>query len=107
MKKNKRSVHSDRRFGGTKQLTGALVATFICVVLGRLFAEISIGILPVILTVVSLLLMLCAAFIFTIDMHSDHNHPMKAIAKCAPTIVAIMLLLIPATTRIGIHMSTS
>lgn len=53
--KYKRYAHAGRKFGGTKQLTGTLVAAFICVVLGRFFAEISIGILPVVLAVVSLL----------------------------------------------------
>ena len=97
MKKYKRYAHADRKFGGTKQLAGAMVAAFICIVLGRLSAEKSIGILPVVLAVVSMLLMLCAAFIFTIDMYSDRNHPMTAIVKCTPAIVSQMLLWIPAT----------
>ena len=89
--------HANRKFGGTKQLARAMVAAFICIVFGRLSAEKSIGILPVVLAVVSLLLLLCAAFVFAIDMHGDHNHPMTAIVKCAPTVVSQRLLWIPAT----------
>lgn len=89
--------HADRKFGDTKQQIEAMVAAFICIVLGRLSAEISIGILPVVLAVVSLLLMLCAAFMFTTDMHSDRNHPMTAIVRSIPTIIVMMLLLIPVT----------
>lgn len=91
--------HADRKFGDTKQQIEAMVAAFICIVLGRLSAEISIGILPVVLAVVSLILMLCAAFMFTSDMHSDRNHAMTAIVKCAPTVVSQMLLWIPAKIR--------
>lgn len=97
MKKYKRYAHADRKFGGTKQLAGVMVAAFICTVLGRFSAEKSIGILPVILAVVSLLLMLCAAFMFTTDMHSDRNHPMTAIVRSIPTIIVMILLLTPAT----------
>lgn len=95
MKKYKN--HADRKFGDTKQLIEAMIGAFICVVLGRLFAEISIGILPVILTVVSLLLMLRAAFIFCIEMHGEIQNPTVAVVLCAPAIIVLMLLLAPAT----------
>ncbi|MDY5219473.1 MAG: hypothetical protein SPH82_02700 [Eubacteriales bacterium] len=97
MKKKKLDFRTAWRLGDTKLLAGTVVAAFICFGLARFCSEMQIGALPVVLAVVSLLLMLSATFIIVICMHGDYSSPMTAIVRNIPSIIVIMLLLIPIT----------
>lgn len=95
MKKNKRTFREVWKDSFIVRYTVTVLAACIGVYLARFCAEMHLVALSVVLSVVSLVLILSAAFILIIDMHGKRSCPMTAIVQSIPAIIVSMLLMIP------------